>query len=286
MVTILPALGQVREDLVKILDRKAVEEVCRALGYYWRDRQLDPWTTLHLFILQVLHNNTAMSEVSPQFRGIRHGEARAVHEQHAVPSPERPFRRPVQLIGKPQSRPRWMTREQYFQLPDRILVREIKWRIRERYRRVREVTLVTTLLDPQRYPAAEIARLYERRWQVEVDLRDLKITLGMDVLKGHKVDTVTKELLVFLKNDNLVRLVTVRAAKRQRVKPYRISFIDALRWLQPPKLPQPLPILITNPVRPDRLEPRCIKRRPKEYPVMKWPRRELRKRLKKRRDAA
>ena len=121
---------------------------------------------------------------------------------------------------------------------------------------------------------------------MEVDLRDLKTTLGLDVLKGHKVLTVRKEMLVFVLVYNLVRLVTVKAARQQRVRPHRISFIDALRWLQPAKPSQPLPELIVNPTRPGRVEPRCLKRRPKEYPRMTQPRRELRKRLRKRRDAA
>ena len=63
MVTILPAVRQVREDLVRLLDREAVERLCREIGHRWRDRSLDPYTTLHLFILQVLHNNTAMSHL-------------------------------------------------------------------------------------------------------------------------------------------------------------------------------------------------------------------------------
>ena len=134
---------------------------------------------------------------------------------------------------------------------------------------------------------AEIAKLYEQRWQIEVDLRDLKETLGLDVLKGHSVDTVKKELLVFVLVHNLVRLVMVEAARRQRVKPHRISFIDAMRWLQPPKPKTPLPELVVNPHRPDREEqPRCIKRHMKEYDLMTRPRAELRKLLKKRRDAA
>ena len=70
MVTMLPALRQVREDLVELLDRTAVEQVCRELGYRWRDRQLDPYTTLHLFILQVLYQNTAMTHL-PHLAGER-----------------------------------------------------------------------------------------------------------------------------------------------------------------------------------------------------------------------
>jgi hypothetical protein len=69
MVTILPALRQVREDLVKLLNQQAVEELCRDLGYRWRDRRLDPWTTLHLFILQVLNQNTAMTHL-PHLSGV------------------------------------------------------------------------------------------------------------------------------------------------------------------------------------------------------------------------
>ncbi len=179
-----------------------------------------------------------------------------------------------------------MTSEQYALLPKELIVRETKHRIRSAGCRVREVTLVTSLLDADRYPAAEIARLYERRWQVEVDLRDLKITLGLDVLKGHKVETVLKEMNIFVLIYNMVRLVILQAARRQRVHPRRISFIAALRWLQPPKPSQPLGILVVNPRRLDRVEPRCKKRRPKNYPRMTRPRKELRKRLRKRGNVA
>lgn len=70
MVTILPALRQVREDLVEILNQPTIEALCRELGYRWRDRQLDPWTTLHLFVLQVLNQNTAMTHL-PHLSGER-----------------------------------------------------------------------------------------------------------------------------------------------------------------------------------------------------------------------
>ena len=93
-------------------------------------------------------------------------------------------------------------------------------------------------------------------------------------------------MLVFVLVHNLVRLVSLKAARHQRVSFDRISFIDALRWFQPPKPSQPLPDLVVNPERTDREEPRCIKRRMKEYPLMKLPRHELRKRLRKPKDAA
>ncbi|MBU1694952.1 MAG: hypothetical protein KKC51_13440 [Verrucomicrobia bacterium] len=70
MVTILPALKRIRKDLVKLLDRAAVERICRELGYEWRARQLDPHTTLHLFILQVVNQNTAMTHL-PHLAGAQ-----------------------------------------------------------------------------------------------------------------------------------------------------------------------------------------------------------------------
>jgi hypothetical protein len=443
MVTILPALRQVREDLAKLLDRATVKRVCRELEYSWRDRQLDPYTTLHLFILQVLNHNTAMTHLphlsgerfsasaycqarqrlpleiiqrlvdsftrglersgdDPRWHGHRvmvmdgsgfsmpdtpelqayfgqpgkqkpgcgfpvaravalfdaqsgflrdiivapmrtHDMSRAaqlhpklsvgdivlgdrgfcsyahlalisqahlhavlrVHASQIVSfHPHRPGARTttglprsrwIQRLGrcdqlvewyKPYSVPKWMTAEEYAQLPEGVTVREIKYQICEPGSRVHEVVLVTTLLDAKRYPTAEIIRLYRLRWQVEVDLRDLKITLGMDRLKGHTVATVKKEVLVFSLVHNLVRLVMLRAARRQRVSPNRISFIDALRWLQTHKPNTSLPDLVVNPLRTGRVEPRCIKRRMKEFNLMNRPRQELRKRLKKRLDAA
>ena len=115
---------------------------------------------------------------------------------------------------------------------------------------------------------------------------DLKITLGLDVLKGQSVDIVLKEVQIFVLVYNLVRLVLLKAARRQRVDPHRLSFVDALRWLQPPKPQQTFADLVVNPDRPNRLEPRCIKRHMKEYDLMTRPRHEMRKRLKKRLDAA
>ena len=78
---------------------------------------------------------------------------------------------------------------------------------------------------------------------------------------------------------NLVRRVTVEAAGRQRVPPRRVSFVDALRWLRHARPGEPLPRLVVNPDRPDRVEPRVRKRRPKQFPVMKRPRQVLREEI-------
>ena len=181
---------------------------------------------------------------------------------------------------KPRQRPDWMSAEDYAQLPDSIEVRELRYRLPKRGYRTREVTLVTTLLDPVLYPAEDLAELYHQRWQIETNFKHLKQTLHMDVLRCQTVRGVLKELTMYALVYNLVRLVMLAAAKRQGVAVERISFVDAARWLATAKPGDDLSDLIVNPARPGRSEPRVRKRRPKQYPYMKVPRGEWRKALK------
>jgi Transposase DDE domain len=179
---------------------------------------------------------------------------------------------------KPLQRPRWMTQEKFAALPESLILREIRYRIGRPGFRTETVTLVTTLLDAELYTVEALAQLYGVRWRVEQNLKHLKQTMKMDVLKCMTVDGVLKELTIFAIAYNLVRVVMMEAAARQGVDLERISFIDALRWLCEMKTAD-LPELVVNPARPGRFEPRVKKRRPKEYPLMKKPRSELRKRL-------
>lgn len=180
---------------------------------------------------------------------------------------------------KPKTIPKWMSAAEYAALPESLVVRELRYEITQKGYRTRMVTLVTTLLDPVAYPASELAALYERRWQVEVNLRHLKSTMGMDVMHSQTVEGVTKELYVFALVYNLVRVVMMQAAQQQQVPVDRISFVDALRWLRHARPGTPLTPLIVNPERRNRFEPRVRKRRPKEYPLMNKPRAKLRKAL-------
>ena len=180
---------------------------------------------------------------------------------------------------KPTQRPEWMTAAQYASLPDELIVRELRYRIARAGFRVRQVTLVTTLVDAESYPLEELAKLYRRRWEVEGHLRSLKTTMKMDVLRCETVVGVSKELLMFALVYNLVRLVMLEASHRQNVPVERISFVDALRWLTEARPGATLPKLVVNPDRADRVEPRVRKRRPKQYSLMKKPRSELRKSL-------
>jgi hypothetical protein len=187
---------------------------------------------------------------------------------------------------QPQSRPAWMTAEQFAALPETITVRELRYRIDQRGFRTHSVTLITTLLDAEAYPLEALAELYGTRWRVEQYLRDLKQTMKMDVLRCKTVDGVLKELMVYGIVYNLVRTVMGAAARRQGVAVDRISFVDALRWLVEAQPGEALPRLVVNPSRPGRFEPRVRKRRPKQFPVMKKPRQELRKAIEEKEIAA
>jgi hypothetical protein len=180
---------------------------------------------------------------------------------------------------KPPERPRWMSREQFAALPDSIVVRELRYAIHEKGFRVKEITLVTTLLDPNHYTIDNLAGQFRQRWEIETNFGHLKTTMKMDVLKCKTVAGVLRELHIFAIIYNLVRQVMLEAAKRQAVDVRRVSFIDALRWLQTASPGDQLPKLVVNPHRPNRLEPRVCKRRPKEYPLMKKSRRQMKKEL-------
>jgi hypothetical protein len=439
----LAALRLLRQDLASHLDRDAVDRLCRDLGHRWRRRLLDPVAVLHLFILQVLHGNTALThlrhlvardvsasaicqararlpldlfqavlrgvnstlgrQASPDGRWLGHrtllidgssfsmpdtpdlqrhfGQSRKakpgcgfpvahlmalfdagtgllleafaaplhshdlglawrlhprfepgdvlvadrgfcsfahlaalardgfhavfrLHQRQIVDfTPNRPHVDPrraeasprgrprsrwIRAVGlndqivawiKPRMPPRGMASETFAALPDSIVVRELRYRVETSGFRSREITLVTTLIDEATYSAPALAALYFRRWEVETHLRELKQTMRMDVLRCQTVAGVTKELTVYALVYNLVRAVMLEAARRQGVVVERISFFDAMCWLAHAIPGDPMPELIVNPLRPGRVEPRSIKRRPKQYPWMSSPRKIMRKRL-------
>lgn len=172
-------------------------------------------------------------------------------------------------------------------LPEQITVRILRVRIQEPGWRTRELTLVTTLLDPESYPTQEILTAYLKRWRVEMCIDDLKTTLNMETLSCQSPEMVRKELLVFLITHNLLRWLMAQAAKRKDLDPERLSFkgtLDAFRqWSQ--GIPQVrgagktrkqsilwsgfLDCLAAGllPSRPGRKEPRAIKKRSK-YPSL------------------
>jgi hypothetical protein len=183
-----------------------------------------------------------------------------------------------------------LSAEEWRQLPAQITVRLLRFTATIRGHRARRITLVTTLLDPKLYPAAELMALYCRRWRLELCLRDLKTTLGMEQLRCQSPGMVEKELLTYLVVHNLIRCVMARAALQHEVDLERVSFkgsVDALRpygqaigLAHNRKLRRQLwEDLLFNLARdlvrcrPNRREPRAVKHRPKAYPLLNQPRR-------------
>lgn len=182
--------------------------------------------------------------------------------------------------------PKWMNQEQYDALPDSIIVRELRRTVVRPGGGKITITLVTTLLDPKAYPAKHLLKLRLRRWDVETNIGHLKTTMKMDVLRCKSEHGVRKELTMFSLVYNLVRLVMLEAAARQDVPVSRISFADAYKWMRHARPGDTLAVLIVNPYRPHRIEPRCKKRRAKQYDLMNKPREALRRMLKKQRKTA
>ena len=185
---------------------------------------------------------------------------------------------------KSKVQPKWLTKEQWEALPDTLIVRHITLTPTCPGFRTKKITVATTLLDPNDYPPAAIAELYRRRWLCELYLRDIKISLGMDILRCKTPDMVEKEVAMHVIAYNLIRLILLDAATQAGIAPERISFkgtVQTLRqWL--PRLdtlepleylslyPRMLRAIARAPVpnRPGRVEPRARKRRPKNYQLL------------------
>lgn len=177
---------------------------------------------------------------------------------------------------KPTTRPNWLSVEDDAALPETLHLREIRYRTKLPGGRTQVVTLVTTLLDPAEYPAEAIAALYGVRWEVETNLRHIKTTMGMEVLRCKTVAGVLKELQVYVLVYNLVRLIMLKAAQEQGQELERLSFVDALRWLKQAIIRPTTTLRVRrNPQRPNRQQPRVRKRRPKAYRLMTKPRQQL-----------
>jgi len=190
---------------------------------------------------------------------------------------------------KPSERPAWMSEEQYTQLPGAIRVRELRYKIKAKRGRTREVTIVTTLLDPREYPKDELAKLYQSRWEVETRLWEFKQTLGANVLRSKSQAGVLKDLWMHVLVFNLIRLLMLRCAGQRGGDPRRLSFIDArdvLRYGVRDSINHPIPRLMYHAIRPGRDQPRVIKRRKDCYSVMTRPRDALRQALAKKELAA
>jgi len=184
------------------------------------------------------------------------------------------------VLEKPKKRPDWMTPEQYEQAPATLKVREFK---------AAGKIMVTTFLDAKATPKNKPKVLYRRRWNVELDLRNIKTALGMEQLRCKTPEMVIKELWVYLLAYNMVRLLMAQAALLADQIPRQLSFKHTVQvWLSWQQRGGPagdgvcihaLLVLIAEPrvgLRPGRIEPRALKRRANNFPLMTKPRKQAR----------
>ncbi|WP_343231018.1 transposase [Variovorax sp. WS11] len=225
----------------------------------------------------------AVLQLLPDRRAAGQGRGRRVRAARSAdhglpPRPAVEHARSHRCWPRP-ARPEWMTHEQYARVPEDIMLREAK---------VGHQVLVTTLLEPREVSKSDLSALYARRWNVELDLRNLKTTTGMEVLSCQTPQMNEKQMWVHLLAYNVIRLLMAQAACKAGVDPRGLSFKHTVqlwtewttRGLCAAKDNQRLFALIAQSKvghRPGRIEPRMRKRRPKPYPWLKTPREQARR---------
>ena len=187
---------------------------------------------------------------------------------------------------RPQ-KPRGMTREQYRTYPEQLSMRQVTVDARDKNNRAKQFKVVTTIIDVS-IDGQQIGSLYERRWDGEVDIRTIKCTMQMDILRCKKPDMVHKEIWTHLLAYNLLRTVMAVAASENGIEPRNVSFKGAKQALtafapkieaaRPEDRAQLIDAMLTSIAyhrvgnRPGRWEPRARKRRQKPATRLTQPR--------------
>jgi putative transposase len=193
------------------------------------------------------------------------------------------------------ARPDWMDEATYERMPESIEVREVHVQVKQRGFRTESLVVVTTLTDAEEYTKDDIGELYHQRWLVELDIRAIKVTLGMDVLRCQSPEMVHREIWTCLLAYNLIRQTMLEAALKSERSPRQLSFTAALQKIAAAwavlsmcddasrvrLIDAHLSDIADNVVgnRPDRVEPRAIKRRPKPHKLLTEPRADARAKL-------
>lgn len=274
----------------------------------WLDVEVGPWKTHELTLVRPLYQRLQPGDVImgdslfctyADIAQLQADEIESVFCMHG--SRKVDFRRGQKLSKddhlvewmKPQQCPKGLDPKDFAQLPDKLLLGELRYTVQQKGFRPKKITIATTFTDPIAYPKEALASLFVQRWDAELDLRPIKTTLGMEMLTTKTPDMVRKELSCHLLAYNLIRSLMWDAGQQHGVDPLRLSFQDALRhlrhfipeWAHAPtrkryRLYDRLLFTVARevlPTRTGRNEPRMRKRRPKPFPLMKKPRHALRK---------
>ena len=193
------------------------------------------------------------------------------------------------LVNWPRpAKPDWMDQATYDRMPESLRVRELEVRVEQPGFRTEALIVVTTLTDAETYSAEDLAQLYHQRWLVELDIRAIKVSLGIDVLRCKCPEMVRREIWTALLAYNLIRQTMLESAKSAGKSPRQLSFTAALQkiaasWVTLPLLEVSTAAAVIDAHisdleshqvghRPNRVEPRAIKRRPKPHKLLTKPR--------------
>ena len=236
------------------------------------DRGFSSYTLLGLLLLRGAHSLFRLHHARPS--DLRRGKRLGKNDRLML------WRRPWAW-----QRPRYLPMAIWKLIPEQLSLRVLRFTLQVPGFRAQAVTLVTTLLDAQAYPAEELAHLYLRRWRIELWFRDIKTSMGMEVLRCKTPKIVHKELEMFLIAYNLIRCLMAQAGTIHDAPLERLSFkgtVDSLRQFsaaiaqassrkkQKQLVARLLEIIATDqvPERPGRRDPRAVKRRPKPFPLL------------------
>jgi len=254
--------------LQKLLDQFKAGDLALA------DRGFSSYSLLGLLLLRGVHSLFRLHQARPS--DLRKGKRLGKNDRLIV-------------WRKPWQRPRYLPKRVWNLIPKELSVRVVRFLLEVPGFRAQSVTLVTTLLDPQAYPAEELARLYARRWHIELWFRHIKTSMGMEMLRCKSPKMLHKELEMFFIAYNLIRCLMAEASAIYEVPMERLSFkgtVDSVRQFsvaiaqarsqkkQRELVGELLRVIACDqlPERPGRREPRAVKRRPKPYPLLNKPR--------------
>jgi len=254
--------------LQKLLDQFKAGDLALA------DRGFSSYTLLGLLLRRGVHSLFRLHQARPS--DLRQGKRLGKNDR-------------LILWRKPWQRPRYLPKRVWNLIPKELSVRVVRFILEVPGFRAQSVTLVTTLLDPQAYPAEDLARLYARRWHIELWFRHIKTSMGMEVLRCQSPKMLHKELEMFFIAYNLIRCLMAEASAIYEVPMERLSFkgtVDSVRQFsvaiaqarskkkERELVGELLRVIACDqlPERPGRREPRAVKRRPKPYPLLNKPR--------------
>ncbi len=235
-----------------------------------------------MMIALLLNNNAHVCERMHQIRSVdfRRGQRLGKHD-HLIH-----WTRPQQ--------PAWMDDQTYQSIPETLELRENRFSVSTPGSRTSTITVATTLADAKTYTTADIAQLYGYRWNSELDIRHIKTSLNLNHVRCHSPAMVRQELWTTLLGYNLVRTTMAAAALLHKITPRQLSFTSACQYVLAAWPRSTSIAAATNPAsaiaqcrqllehfehladcqvanRPDRVEPRDLKRRRHHYPLMQQP---------------